>query len=127
MMAARGHLEKHQVQAAVHFRRLWEALGGKGAGSFDYSREPVDGGGSRDAITDRQIDAGLLLKQCQQHIGLRAFSIVEKVAGEGVSVSDLGSSHRERTRLADYLKHALDDLAVLWGYQTRQRTAANLP
>lgn len=125
MMAARGHLAEHQVRAAVHFRRLWETLGGKGAGSFDYSREHVDGGGPREPITDRQIDAGLRLKQCQAHIGQRAFSIVEKVAGEGVSVSQLGSTHRERTTIADYLKDALDDLACLFGYRTKQRTAAN--
>ena len=125
MMAARGHLEEHQVQAAVRFRRLWETLGGKGAGSFDYSREPVDGGGPREPITDRQIDAGLRLKECQTYIGRRAFIIVEKVAGEGRSIAELGATHRERTTLADYLKDALDDLASLWGYRTKQRTAAN--
>lgn len=125
MMAARGHLAEHQVRAAVHFRRLWETLGGAGAGSFDYSREPVDGGGHREPITDSQIDAGLRLKQCQQHIGQRAFAVVEKVAGEGVSVSDLGTNHRERTTLADYLKHALEDLAELWGYKSGGRRAAN--
>lgn len=121
MMAAKGHLEVHQVEAAVKFRRLWEALGGAGAGSFDYSREHVDGGGVREPITDRQIDAGQKLKSCQMHIGIRAFGIVEKVAGEGVPISKLGSTHREKTTLADYLRHALDDLADLWGMKTRAK------
>lgn len=131
MMAAKGHLEQHQVEAAIKFRRLWEALGGSGAGSFDYSREPVDGGGPREPITERQIVAGQSLKACQIHIGMRAFKIVEKVAGEGVSIAQLGSTHRERTTLADYLRNSLEDLAELWGMKTRvrnnvSRTLANL-
>ncbi len=121
MMAAKGHLEAHQVAAAVKFRKLWEALGGAGAGSFDYSREHVDGGGAREPITDRQIDAGKKLKECQGHIGVRAFGVVERVAGEGVPIAKLGGSHRERTTLADYLRHALDDLADLWGMKTRAK------
>lgn len=131
MMAAKGHLEQHQVEAAIKFRRLWETLGGSGACSFDYSREPVDGGGPREPITDNQIDAGRRLEKCRDHIGTRSFKIVEKVAAEGVPISHLGSTHRERTTLADYLKNALDDLADHWGLRTRvrnnvSRTLANL-
>lgn len=120
MMAAKGHLEKHQIEAAVKFRRLWEALGGAGAGSFDYAREPVDGGGVRESITDRQLDAGFEIDKARKHIGLRSFGIVEKVAGEGVPIARLGSTHREKTTLADYLKNALDDLADLWGLRTKK-------
>lgn len=122
MMAAKGHIDQSQLAAANHFRKLWEALGGTGAGAMDYTREPVDGGGAREPITDRQIDAGLKLKQAQMHVGVRAFGVVEKVCGEGISVSDLGTSHRERTTYADYLKHALTDLASLWGYQSVVKT-----
>ncbi|MCM2293051.1 hypothetical protein NAC44_12030 [Allorhizobium sp. BGMRC 0089] len=127
MMAAKGHLTIHQVEAAIKFRRLWEALGGAGAGSFDYSREPVDGGGVREPITDRQIDAGSKLDEARKHIGSRCYDIVEKVAGEGIPVSQLGASHREKTTLADYLRNALDDLSDLWGMKTKpSRRIANL-
>ena len=47
MMAARGTIDQSQLAAANHFRKLWEALGGSGAGAMDYTREPVDGGGAR--------------------------------------------------------------------------------
>lgn len=121
MMAAKGHIEPHQLQAANKFRRLWEALGGAGAGSFDYSREPVDGGGAREAITDRQIDAGFLLKECQTVLGPRHYDVVCKVAGEGRTIAEMCGSKREKLTLADYLRHALDDLAVHWGYMKAKR------
>lgn len=120
MMAAKGHIEPHQLQAADKFRRLWESLGGSGAGSFDYSREPVDGGGTREPITDRQIDAGFALKACQSALGPRPYDIVSKVVGEGRTIAELGASKRERHTLADYLRNALDDLAVHWGFQKRK-------
>lgn len=125
MMYAKGALDQAQLQAANRFRRLWETCGGKGAGSFDYTREQVDGGGPREPITDQRMDAGKQLKAAEEHLGRRPYAIVAKVAGEGVAVSTLGSTHREKTTLADYLKDALTDLACLWGYRSPQRTAAN--
>lgn len=121
MMAAKKHIDQSQLMAANTFRKLWEQMGGAGAGAMDYTREPVDGGGAREPITDRQIDAGLRLKEAQAHIGRRGFDVVQKVCGEGIGVSDLGSSHRERTTYADYLKDSLSDLAELWGYQSRAK------
>jgi hypothetical protein len=120
MMAAKGHIEPHQLQAANKFRWIWEAMGGAGAGSFDYSREPVDGGGVREAITDRQIDAGFLLKECQKVLGPRHYDVVCKVAGEGRTIAEMCGTKREKMTLADYLRHALDDLATHWGYQKRK-------
>lgn len=120
MMAAKGNLLPHQVEAAIKFRRLWETLGGAGAGSFDYAKEPVDGGGARDPITESQINAGIELKACSLVIGQRAFNIVEKVAGQGFTISQLGASHRERTTLADYLRNALEDLSEHWGYRNKR-------
>jgi hypothetical protein len=124
MMFAKGHLEPHQLQAANEFRRVWESLGGAGAGSFDYTREQVDGGGVREPISDRQVDAGKALKKCQEVLGPRPYDIVCKVAGEGRTIAELGSTKRERYTLADYLRNALDDLAVHWGLQKR-KTPAN--
>lgn len=120
MMAAKKHLQPHQVEAAIKFRKLWETVGGAGAGSFDYSKEIVDGGGVRDCINDHQLDAGLELKACSLVIGRRAYDIVEKVAGEGRTITELGNSHRERTTLADYLRNALEDLSEHWGYRNRR-------
>jgi hypothetical protein len=115
-LAARKHIDESQLAAANKFRSLWESMGGAGAGSFDYSREHVDGGGAREPLTERQIRAGLELKRAQQALGNRAYDIMSKVAGQGYAIQELAKTHRERTTLTDYLKDGLDELARNWGY-----------
>lgn len=117
-MFARGHLEPHQVLAADKFRYLWEALGGSGAGAFDYSREPVDGGGSRDSISERQMDAGKQLAKARSLLGFRGYTLVSRICGEGYSLGEIGISNREKTTAADNLRTHLDDLAIDWGFKT---------
>lgn len=118
-LAARKHIDECQLAAGNRFRSLWEAMGGAGAGSFDYSREHVDGGGARDPLTERQIQAGQELKRCREILGVRAYDVMSKIAGEGHAIQELALSHRERTTLTDYLKDGLDELAKQWGYQNR--------
>ncbi len=69
-MAIRGHLNAAQLQAAKRLCHYYELLGGSGAGSFDYSREPVDGVGVRTTISESQIEAGQQLKQCGELLGV---------------------------------------------------------
>lgn len=118
-LAARKHIDEAQLAAANKFRSLWEAMGGAGAGSFDYSREHVDGGGAPEPLTERQIRAGQELHRCRQTLGVRAYDIMVKVAGEGHAVQELAKTHRERTTLTDYLKDGLDEMAKNWGFQNR--------
>ncbi|MBY3361254.1 hypothetical protein HFN97_26130 [Rhizobium laguerreae] len=118
-LAARKQINEAQLAAATRFRALYEAMGGAGAGSFDYSREPVDGGGMREALTEQQIRAGQELKRCREILGIRAYDIMSKVAGQGYAIGELANSHRERTTLADYLKDGLDEMARNWGYENR--------
>ncbi|MGO6967797.1 hypothetical protein [Rhizobium leguminosarum] len=89
------------------------------AGSFDYSREPVDGGGMREALTEQQIRAGQELKRCRESLGIRAYDIMSKVAGQGYAIRELAKSRRERTTLADYLKDGLNEMARNWGFENR--------
>lgn len=118
-LATRKHIDESQLAAANKFRSLWEAMGGAGAGSFDYSREHVDGGGAPEPLTERQIRAGQELKRCRDTLGVRAYDIMVKVAGEGHAVQELAKTHRERTTLTDYLKDGLDEMAKNWGFQNR--------
>ncbi|MDH7790717.1 hypothetical protein [Ochrobactrum sp. AN78] len=115
-MAARGHLNAAQLQAAKRFCHYYERLGGSGAGSFDYSREPVDGGGVRTTISESQIEAGQQLKQCRELLGVVGYDLVSKVAGQGLSLDGICSDKRRKNYAADHLRDCLDVLAVHWGY-----------
>jgi hypothetical protein len=114
-LAGRKVLDHQQIAAARKFLGYYEAVGGSGAQAIDYSREPVDGGGAREAISDRQVDAGIKLKEAAGHLGHRAYSIVERVIGDGYTIAQISTNDRSKRTNADYLKDALDDLAALWG------------
>lgn len=113
---ARGALDKAQKRAADRFRAIWEAVGGSGAGAMDYTREPVDGGGARDPISDRQILAGQELMACREMLGARGYALVCRVCGEGYALTEISSTKREKLTNADMLRAHLDDLATEWGY-----------
>ncbi|WP_312038604.1 hypothetical protein [Rhizobium croatiense] len=70
------------MAAATRFRALWEAMGGKGAGVIDYSKEHVDGGKGRDPITERQANAGKELAKCRELLGVRLYGLVSAVCGD---------------------------------------------
>lgn len=114
-MAARGHLNTSQLQAAKRFCHYYERLGGSGAGSFDYSREPVDGGCTRTTISESQIEAGQQLKQCRDLLGIVGYDLISKVAGQGLSLDNICSDKRRKNYAADHLRDCLDVLAVHWG------------
>lgn len=116
ILEQRGLINDAQVRAGERFRRIWEALGGAGAGSFDYSREPVDGGGPRSALSDRQIQAGIDLADCRRVLGI-GYDVMVKVAGEGRAVSELAQSKNLQRAYIEMLKQGLTALAVHFGYE----------
>lgn len=118
---ARGALNDVQFKVAGMFRHLWEVLGGAGAKAIDYGREAVDGGGVRDPISVRQIDAGNRLHEVRQLVGSRNYRLLCAVAGEGRTLASIAVSKRERLTAADNLRSALDDVAVEWKMATRSQ------
>ncbi|KAB2761727.1 hypothetical protein F9L00_12710 [Brucella anthropi] len=122
-MAARGHLNVAQIRAAKSFCYFYERLGGAGAGSFDYSRELVDGGGARTTISDSQIQAGQELKKCQELLGVVGYDLVSKIAGQGFTLDAICSDKRRKNYATDHLRDCLDVLAAYWGYTNTKITA----
>ena len=115
---ARNFLAQSQKRAADHFRSLWEAAGGKSS-SIDYTQDRVDGG-CGDPIVAR-LTAAKELEHCRALLGSRHFNNIEKLCGQGRTLSDLARNKRDRLTLADNLRADLDDLAVRWGMRTRGR------
>lgn len=126
LLAARGLINVAQVRAASRFRALWEAMG-TSVRAMDYSIDPVDGGGVSDPISIRQMDAGLQLANLikDRAIGQRHYDVLVKIIGQGVEISQLSKNRSERDAFTTYLKHGLEDLAIHWGYQTRNPPVEN--
>jgi hypothetical protein len=112
---ARGKLDEAQKKAGDRFRATWEAAGGAGAGAMDYAQLRVDGGGARDPISERQVDASKSLRDCRVLLGARNYRLVCQIAGQGLSLSDISTVDRVKLVMADNLRDALDDLAKMWG------------
>jgi hypothetical protein len=126
---ARGKLNGAQKRAADKFRGLWEMMGGAGAGANDYAREFVDGGGAKDPIAQRQVDAGKALAECRGLLGARNYDLVQKVCGQGLGLAQISSVKRDQLTAADNLRASLDDLAGLWHFasetENNRRAALN--
>jgi len=125
MLEAKGVLDKAQVKAAERFRKLWERMGGAGAGAMDYSRVVVDGGISPDPISASQMEAGQALKDAEDALrkqyGAYAYKLVGYICGEGYSIHDLTETRRQRDTMTDMLRMYLDLLADLWQLSTKKR------
>lgn len=123
-LAAKGVLSPAQTAAADRYRRLYECMGGKGAGAMDYSRVVVDGGPSPDPIKPIQIEAGRELKAVHEMLvkahGEYAYRLVGYIAGQGYSIHDLCETRRQRDTMTDNLRMYLDLMAAEWGFSTQR-------
>lgn len=117
---ARGQLDEAQKEAADEFRKLWERMGGSGAGAIDYSREHVDGGGARDPISIQHMQAGQELNRARETLrkshGEYAYRLVTYIVGDGYSVHELTQTRRQRDTMTDMLRMYLDVLAHMWRF-----------
>lgn len=114
-LAARKLIDQSQAEAAIRFRRHWEATGGVGAQAIDYSRDKVDGGQIADPIDIKQMRAARHLAEAERTLGERNYALVRSVCGEGKAMTELYQEKRDRLTATDNLRMSLDDLARIWG------------
>lgn len=114
-LAARRLIDEAQAEAAVRFRRHWEAIGGAGAQAMDYARDKVDGGKIADPIDISQMRAAKHLAEAERTLGERNYELVRSVCGEGKAMTEIYSEKRDRLTATDNLRASLDDLARIWG------------
>ena len=117
-MLAHGQVSETQAKAASRFRQLYEAAGSSDLKAMDYMKEPVDGSGFPDIITDRKMAAAKELSEVHKLLGLEGFRLVANVCGDCIWVRDLGHTQWARLRIADHLRDCLNVLAIHWGYQS---------
>ncbi|AMC13335.1 hypothetical protein RL73_02610 [Liberibacter crescens] len=118
-LAVRGHIDACQARAAVRFRALWEAAGGMDYVSVNLDGIRVDGGARNDGITENRMSALQQLVACRNLLGVRAYGLMIAVAGQGKAISDMGHTKHEKNIIASNIKNCLEDLAIYWGYKSK--------
>jgi hypothetical protein len=107
-----------EKRAADRVRAAVECLAGANM-ALDYGREPVDGGGPREPLTERQYQAGKTLKEVSDRLGMQGSAVVVSMCAHNEWPKDL-----PHEKLRDYrslrLRECLEELAVMWGWQTRR-------
>lgn len=124
-LAARKLIDEAQAEAAVRFRRHWEAIGGAGAQAMDYSRDKVDGGQIADPIDIQQMKAARQLAEAERTLGERNYELVRSVCGEGRAMTEIYPEKRDRLTATDNLRASLDDLARIWGIAVKSSSKPN--
>lgn len=110
-----------QKMSAAKFRSIWERAQIGGARAMDYAAVKVDTSGpSEDATFEIGDDARRQYIAAVQYLGMMRSSLVERIVVHDMSLRDIASGSRERDRIAQEVRDAMDHLAVHFKLQTRK-------
>lgn len=118
-------IDEAQYEAGRAFQSDWEKAE-RGPRAVDPTREYVDGGQSREPITEGQRKAVLRLNRAERELGADGSAIVHDVLVHGMTMQQIGERRGLTTqRWKDYFARrfceCLDCLAVLYGLATPKR------
>ena len=119
-------IDEAQYQGGRAFQNDWEKAE-RGPQAVDPSREYVDGGQSREPISEGQRKAVLRLNRVERELGADGSALVHDVLIMGMTMEQI--SHRRGLsgqRWMDYLarrfRECLDRLALVYGFTNGQRS-----
>src|SRR5947199_1751267 len=115
-------IDEAQYQGGRAFQSDWEKAE-RGPRAVDPTREYVDGGQSREPITEGQRKAVLRLNRAEREVGADGSELVEDVVVQGLAMEQIGQRRGLCTkRWSDYFsrrfRECLDRLALLYGFAT---------
>lgn len=123
-MHSRGRIDASQKLAGDRFRKLWEMASVGRNQAMDTTKEPVDGGGSGDPISDELIKASLELSRVMRQVGQIGSTLLIDIIGEGKLLKDVASKwsnmggvvrgERAEGYVTGRVVEALDDLVRIW-------------
>jgi hypothetical protein len=123
-MHSRGRIDASQKLAGDRFRKIWEmAVVGRNQ-AMDTTKEPVDGGGYGNPVSDDLIRSSQELARVMRAIGPTGSQLLIALVGEGKRVEDVAknwangggvvSGRRAEGYITGRMVEALDDLVRLW-------------
>jgi hypothetical protein len=118
-------IDEAQYQGGRAFQGDWEKAE-RGPRAVDPTREYVDGGQSREPITERQRKAVLRLNRAERELGADGSALVHEVLILGLTMEQVGGRRGLRgQRWIDYFarrfRECLDRLALIYGFATERR------
>jgi hypothetical protein len=118
-------IDEAQYQGGRAFQDDWEKAE-RGPQAVDPGREHVDGGQTREPITERQRRAVLRLNRVERELGADGSALAHEVLISGMTVQQIAqrrglSSQRWIDYFARRLQECLDRLALIYGFATEKR------
>lgn len=123
-MASRGRINAAQEEAGQRFRKLWEKAAVGRNKAMDTSKEPVDGGGVGDPISDDLVRAAEELSKVLRVTGQAGAQLLIAIVGEGKRIEDVASNwsraggivtgRRAEGYVTGRMIEALDELVRFW-------------
>lgn len=128
-MLSRSQIDQAQYMAGRKWQEYAEMCEIGGVQAVDTTKEPVDGGGGfRDPITEKQVEAVKKLAAADVRLGAAGARLVVEILAWRVSIRQAAESRGRFTKYGwektgrEFRGH-LEDLAILWGYAQRKATA----
>ena len=118
-------IDEAQYQGGRSFQNDWEKAE-RGPQAVDPSREYVDGGQFREAITEGQRKAVLRLNRVERELGADGSALAHEVLILGMTMEQISQrrglrGQRWQDYLARRLRECLDRLAQIYGFATEKR------
>ena len=126
-MYSRSQIDTAQFMAARRWQRYHEQSTIGPISAIDPTKEAVDGGKLREAITDHQLKAFRELYWAHQEIGKTATKLLLDILGERMTIFKAAqlrgaASVREVNHTGRDFRTALETLAIYWGLAAPKST-----
>ena len=122
---SRRQIDEAQFQGGRAFQEDWEKAE-RGPQAVDPTREYVDGGRTREPITERQRKAVLRLNRAERELGADGSALVHEVLVLGLTMEQISQRRGlHGQRWMDYFarrfQECLDRLALIYGFAKERR------
>ena len=122
----RGQIDDAQYHAGRDMQGFYERATIGGLKAMDTTKEPVDGGGFPEALTEKIQEAVAEINRLERVLGIIDAAIVRDVLAKGMFLREVARARDQDSQLgfryiARRFRNALELLAVEMGYAARPR------
>jgi hypothetical protein len=124
-MISRRYIDEAQFNAGRKWQKLHECSTIGVIQAIDPGKPQVDGGGMRDFLSDRQIDAFKQLAIAYEEIGPELGRLIFDILASELSITEAAHKRGAKTDyqikvVGSYFRGALEKLSILWGFASKR-------